>query len=110
MEMVKIFGFNPSYIGSREDVLNLVPDNVKRVLDVGCSIGILGEELKQKFGAEVVGVELDEQMAKIAKEKLGKVIIGNVENINLADYFAPNYFDCMIFADILEHLIVCKKR
>jgi len=104
MEMVKIFGFNPSYIGSREDVLNLIPNNVRRVLDVGCSIGILGEELKQRFGAEVVGVELDEQMAKIAKEKLDKVIIGDIEKINLADYFAPNYFDCIIFADILEHL------
>lgn len=99
-----MFNFNPSYVGSRDDILNLVPDNVRRVLDVGCSIGILGEQLKQRFGAEVVGVELDEQMAKIAKEKLDKVIIGNVEKINLADYLAPNYFDCIIFADILEHL------
>ena len=96
--------FNPSYIGSREDVLNLVPDNVRRVLDVGCSIGILGKQIKQKFGAEVIGIELDEQMAKIAKERLDKVIIGDIEKINLADYFVLNYFDCIIFADILEHL------
>ncbi len=43
-------------------------------------------------------------MAKVAKEKLNRVIIGDVERINLADHLAPNYFDCIIFADILEHL------
>jgi len=52
-----------------------------------------------------VGIELDEQMAtKIAKEKLDKVIIRDIERINLANYFAPNYFDCIIFADVLKYL------
>ena len=32
------------------------------------------------------------------------MIVGDVENINLADFFQPDYFDCIIFADILEHL------
>jgi len=32
------------------------------------------------------------------------VIIGDVEKINLTDYLVPDYFDCIIFADILEHL------
>jgi len=96
--------FNPSYVGLRDDVLNLVPDNVSKGLDIGCSIGILGEQIKQKNHAEVVGIEVDEQMAKVAKEKLDKVIVGDIEKINLADYLVPNYFDCIIFADILEHL------
>jgi 2-polyprenyl-3-methyl-5-hydroxy-6-metoxy-1,4-benzoquinol methylase len=43
-------------------------------------------------------------MAKVAKEKIDKVIVGNTERINLKDYFTPNYFDCIIFADVLEHL------
>ncbi|HDD44769.1 MAG TPA: class I SAM-dependent methyltransferase [Candidatus Desulfofervidus auxilii] len=95
---------NPSYIGRRDDILNLIPNNVNKVLDVGCSVGVLGEQIKQRNSAEVVGIEVDEQMAKIAKEKLDKVIIGDIEKINLADYFTPDYFDCIIFADILEHL------
>jgi 2-polyprenyl-3-methyl-5-hydroxy-6-metoxy-1,4-benzoquinol methylase len=96
--------FNPSYIGPRDDVLNLIPDNANKVLDIGCSIGALGEKIKQRNGTEVVGVELNEQMAEVAKEKLDRVIIGDVEKMNLADYLAPNCFDCIIFADVLEHL------
>lgn len=43
-------------------------------------------------------------MAKVPKEKIDKVIVGNIERINLTDYFTPNYFYCIIFADVLEHL------
>jgi len=99
--------FNPAYIGYREDILNLIPNgkNIIRILDIGCSIGTLGEQIKQRNkNVEVVGIEFDEQMAKIAKEKLDKVIEGDVEKINLGNYFTVNYFDCIILADILEHL------
>jgi len=96
--------FNLSYIGKRNDILNLIPDGVGKVLDVGCSVGSLGSKIKQKWGAEVVSIEANEQMAKIAKGKLDRVIIGDVEKINLTDYLVPDYFDCIIFADILGHL------
>lgn len=104
MKMRKTNNFNPSYIEERNDILNLLPDNVNKVLDIGCSTGALGEGIKRKQCAEVIGIEMDEQMAKVAKEKLDRVIIGDVEKINLADYFSSNYFDYIIFADILEHL------
>lgn len=96
--------FNPSYIGLRNDILNLVPDGVRKVLDVGCSTGIIGEQIKRKNPVEVVGIEANKQMADIAKEKLDRVIIGDIEKINLEEFLLPNYFDCIIFADILEHL------
>jgi 2-polyprenyl-3-methyl-5-hydroxy-6-metoxy-1,4-benzoquinol methylase len=97
--------FNPAYVGGRDDVLNLVPDNTNKVLDIGCSIGRLGEQIKLKSNkVEVIGIEIDEQMAKVAKDKLDKVIVEDIENSNLADYFLPNYFNCIIFADILEHV------
>jgi len=104
MRIEKNNNFNISYIGERNDILNLLPNNVKRVLDIGCSIGTLGEKIKKRNHAEVVGIEINEQMGKIAKEKLDKVIIGDIENVNLSDYLVPNYFDCVIFADTLEHL------
>ncbi len=96
--------FNLSYIGQRDDVLSLIPDKTSKVLDIGCSIGILGESIKGKTNAEVIGIELDEQMAKLAKKKMGRVIIGDIEDIRLEDYFQSEYFDCIVFADILEHL------
>lgn len=59
---------------------------------------------KLEKNVEVVGVETDKQMAKVPKEKIDKVIVGNIERINLTDYFTPNYFYYIIFADVLEHL------
>lgn len=58
---------------------------------------------KLEKNVEVVGVETDKQMAKVTKEKIDKVIVGNIERINLTDYFTLNYFDFIIFADVLEH-------
>jgi len=97
-------GFNPSYIGHREDIIRLVPHNVKKVLDVGCSTGALGVQIKKRFSAEVVGIEIDERMAEVAKENLDRVILGDLDQINMGDYLLPKYFDCIIFADVLEHL------
>lgn len=96
--------FKPSYIGPRNDILKLIPCGIGRVLDVGCNIGTLGESIKRRNGAEVVGIELDEEVAKIAKLKLDKVIIGDIEEIELKNYYPFKYFDCIVFADVLEHL------
>ncbi|TDI48227.1 MAG: methyltransferase domain-containing protein, partial [Acidobacteria bacterium] len=54
--------FNPSYVGPRQDILRLVPPGLKRVLDVGCSVGTLGQALRER-GAEVTGIEIDPRMA-----------------------------------------------
>ena len=51
---------------------------------------------------EIVGVELFESAAEKAAAVLDRVIVGNVEQIDLP---YENYFDCVIFADVLEHLV-----
>ncbi len=96
--------FNEAYTGNRPDVQQLIPDNVQRVLDCGCSVGALGEEIaKRPNKPEVCGIELDEQTAQIAKSKLDRVIIGNLDTIDFAEHFQKGYFDCIIFSDVLEH-------
>ena len=101
---MKSTDFNPSYIGQRNDILNLIPRTAKKILDVGCSIGTFGEQIKRKYNVEVVGLEVNKEMAVIAKTNLDKVIIADIEELNLSNYFSAGYFDCIIFADILEHL------
>lgn len=97
--------FSDSYhINPRFDILALIPPNTKKVLDVGCSSGELGSKLKEKLNVEkVIGIEFNEDAAKIASKNLDEVFIGDAENINLP--FENDYFDCIIYADILEHLI-----
>ena len=97
--------FNPSYVGPRRDVMKLVPEGVKRVLDVGCSNGTLGQALKQRDGAHVTGIELDEAMGVEARRRLDAVHVASVDDDALFEALGDRTFDCVIFADLLEHLV-----
>jgi len=91
------------YENPRPEVLALVPPSARRVLDVGCSSGALGEALKARQDAEVLGIELDPQYAARARERLDRVIVGDVEQLG-AQLEELGRFDCVIAADVLEHL------
>lgn len=94
---------NSYYEGVREDIVEMVDSHTPRVLDIGCAFGINGEKLKQKGVKEVIGVEIDPKAYEEAQNRLDKVFFGNVEKIDLP--FENGYFDCIIYADVLEHLI-----
>jgi 2-polyprenyl-3-methyl-5-hydroxy-6-metoxy-1,4-benzoquinol methylase len=87
----------------RRDIEAIIPEDAMRILDVGCGEGMLGKRLLQKGAREVVGIELDGAASKRAQENISRVICGNIEDLNIS--FNERYFDCMVFADILEHLI-----
>jgi 2-polyprenyl-3-methyl-5-hydroxy-6-metoxy-1,4-benzoquinol methylase len=82
--------------------LALVPLGAKKILDVGCADGSLGLKLKVE-GREVVGIEKDERLYGIALKRLDQVFLNDAENLQLP--LAKEYFDCILYADILEHLI-----
>jgi len=87
----------------RPEVAGLVPAQARRILDIGCSQGNLGALLKaQDQQREVVGIELDPMSAAAALSKLDNVLVGDVEKMSLD--FPVGYFDCIIMADVLEHL------
>ncbi|MGE5554073.1 MAG: glycosyltransferase [Betaproteobacteria bacterium] len=93
----------PQYYGfSRPEVQALVPTTARRVLDVGCAAGLLGEALKARGVEEVYGIECDPRIAAHAAKRLDKVIVGDVEA--LPEDLPANYFDCIVLADVLEHL------
>lgn len=73
-----------------------------RVLDVGCDTGNLGASIKG-LGAWVEGVEMDPDAAARATSKLDRVYTGNIEDDELIGRLNGPY-DCVIFADVLEHL------
>ena len=87
----------------RKEMLDFVPKNVKNILEVGCSAGLFGALLKQHLGASVTGIELVSSAASEARTRLDKVIEGNIETDELD--LPSNYYDCLIFNDVLEHLI-----
>jgi 2-polyprenyl-3-methyl-5-hydroxy-6-metoxy-1,4-benzoquinol methylase len=92
----------------RQEMLLFVPDSVSRVLEVGCGEGRFSAELKRTHATrgsslKVIGVEIDKDRAEVAKLCLDQVIVANVEHDNLD--LAPASFDCIIFNDVLEHLV-----
>ena len=86
----------------RPEILELVPEDARRILDVGCGAGALGASIKQRQSAEVWGIEADEDAASLAEVRLDRVLVGNVEA--LMGKLPDKQFDCIIFGDVLEHL------
>ncbi|MFY9302553.1 MAG: glycosyltransferase [Atribacterales bacterium] len=94
---------NPAYYSySRPEIQALIPSSAKKILDIGCGTGELGKALKERQDCEVTGVEIVPEVADKARENLDKVIVGDIEEI--IDDLPENYYDVVIFADVLEHL------
>ncbi|AZO93811.1 glycosyltransferase [Halocella sp. SP3-1] len=93
------------YQCGREEILNLIPDNSQKILEIGCGHGFLGKKIKERYpDSQVMGVEIDEIAANAAKDRLDRVIIADIEKlIKLPVEYA--YFDCIVLGDVLEHLI-----
>lgn len=90
------------YNGDRKEMLQFVPKDVLKIIEIGCGYGVFASSLKTERKAVVWGIELSKKAAEEASVKLDKVVIGDIENDNIA--LPKNYFDCIIFNDVLEHL------
>ncbi len=91
------------YTQIRAEMIKYIPKDAKRMLEVGCGEGVFGWQLKQRPHTEVWGVEINERMASVAKERLDNVLIGDINELL---HKLPNgYFDCIVCNDLLEHLV-----
>lgn len=94
----------PEYFGGdRRQMLKYIPPSVKRTLEFGCGFGGFSALLKKEFGAETWAVEINTTAAQEAAKKLDRVI--NTDAADCLQDLPDGYFDCIVFLDILEHLI-----
>lgn len=91
------------YSYSRPEIIKLVPLSVKKVLDIGCGEGLFLSSLKKRSQIETWGVEINHDASVVAKINADKIIEGDI--CNIIDYLPESYFDCVVFNDILEHLV-----
>jgi 2-polyprenyl-3-methyl-5-hydroxy-6-metoxy-1,4-benzoquinol methylase len=69
-----------------------------RVLDVGCSSGYLSEPLAKR-GNTLVGIELDPAAAREAERFCERVLVGDLETMELP--LEPASFDVVLCGDVI---------
>jgi 2-polyprenyl-3-methyl-5-hydroxy-6-metoxy-1,4-benzoquinol methylase len=75
------------------------------ILDVGCSSGHLGAELKKRKNCTVYGTEIDKEDSLKAQKVLDKSFFYNIETEPLPKEIRDKKYDYIIFADVIEHLV-----
>ncbi|HJW95057.1 MAG TPA: class I SAM-dependent methyltransferase [Thermoanaerobaculia bacterium] len=86
---------------ARLDLLARIGTDAKSILEFGCGEAPLGEALKKRQKCRVVGIELDQRAAAIARKRIDNVFCGDVREIVA---LIREKFDWIIGGDIVEHL------
>lgn len=91
------------YENWRPELVAQVPDTARTVLDIGCGNGALGEAVKRRQPATVIGLELVPEAADEAERRLDRVIRANLDEVTELP-LEPGSVDAALFGDVLEHL------
>lgn len=79
-------------------LVSLIPSGAERILDLACGTGISTLAIARRFPHSlVVGVDLREEYLAIAREKVRRLGLSNVELVlsRAEDYRAAQPFDCI---------------
>jgi len=74
------------------------------VLEVGPATGYVTEALKER-GCRVVAIEIDPVAAELAAGFCERMLIGDIETLDLDRLLKGELFDVIMFGDVLEHLV-----
>ena len=89
------------YQERRPEMQSFIPRDSKTILDVGCSEGYFGQDIKARQPCEIWGVEMMPKAAAVAAQHLDHVIVLPFgEELALPE----QHFDCIVFNDCLEHM------
>ena len=108
----RVEGYNID-LGNKNDSHAIIVNaakGAKKVLDVGCGAGYIGTKLKALGTKNVDGIEIDAEAKKQALKTYDMVegfsLDASSGSKKYADFVQSNRkYDCIIFADILEHLV-----
>ena len=85
----------------RPDLVSLVPEGARSVLDVGCARGETAGALRARGITFLAGVEADAEDARAAARVFDRVVAAPLESV--AEAWEAR-FDAVLFGDVLEHL------
>jgi len=77
--------------------------NDRRVLELGPATGHMTRVLRDR-GCAVVGIEVDPGMANLAARYCERVVVADLDILDLDAELGSDRFDVIVAADVLEHL------
>lgn len=90
------------YRNERSEMAAFLPPAVSRSLEFGCSQGLFSKRIKEKYGAECWGVDLDTASIAMAATHLDQALCGDATAVLTT--LPRAYFDLLVCNDFLEHL------
>ncbi|MFZ3048493.1 MAG: class I SAM-dependent methyltransferase [Desulfatirhabdiaceae bacterium] len=93
-----IHPFFDYYMEKRADVVDMIPESVVSLLDIGCTRGGFGSYLKSQRSCRVVGIEMNPVEGNVARNVLDHVIIGDALQADV-----NGRYDCVTCLDVIEH-------
>ncbi len=95
----------PAHSIVNHDLLALMPRTARRVVEVGCMHGALGQAFRAINPAvHYTGVDIDPAYAAVAGQSLDRALAGDVELFTTPVFDSLFPSDCWVFGDCLEHL------
>jgi 2-polyprenyl-3-methyl-5-hydroxy-6-metoxy-1,4-benzoquinol methylase len=93
-----------TYTHPRGEMIGYLPATAKSVLDVGCSSGAFGKELRKLSRiTRLIGLEPNEEAAEAARSVYDEVIVGRFPD-QQRHLPAGERYDAIYFNDVLEHM------
>lgn len=94
------------YTNVNHTLLEALPRGAARVLEIGCGAGALGGRYLSAINkdCDYWGVEYVAEVAERAKGVLKTVLVGSIEDDAIYEQLPKDYFDVLVFGDVLEHL------
>jgi 2-polyprenyl-3-methyl-5-hydroxy-6-metoxy-1,4-benzoquinol methylase len=88
------------------ELLAAIPEDARLVVEIGCGAGFLGSEFKRRHPqARYMGIETHAAAASVAARHLDRVILADVEHLHELEIDWIGQADCLVYGDVLEHLI-----
>ncbi|MBV9860032.1 MAG: methyltransferase domain-containing protein [Alphaproteobacteria bacterium] len=103
-QLIATTGLEPAsyYAQSRPGIVALVPDDCRRILDIGCAAGMVGMSLKRRQVCHVTGLDISAEAIGHAAKVLDLAICGDAFDVLPA--LPDRSYDCVLLLDVLEHV------
>ena len=101
----KIMKQTPAHDQYNDTILDMLPPNLKSVVEVGCMRGSLAKVYRERNPTcSWIGIDIDQDNVEIARNVCGDALCLDIEQVAAEDFTRWQGMDAWVFGDTLEHL------